>query len=718
MHIRISFSVLFLLCISCIYGQQSKMSMELCRLSQNKSTNHTQIGVLIQGNVAGVQRAVEQCGGHYKYHIGAISSVTIPADQLVRLASASFITRIEQGSIRLHPLNDTMVYLNNVVKVHNGVAPLSQAYDGKGIVCGFIDTGIDFTHPDFKDSLGKTRILYIWDQKMPIAANTPQPFNFGQEWTNIQIDSGKCTEVDTPYYGHGTRVAGTAAGNGRAVNRYAGVAPKADIIMVAVDFNNPGPTIADGAEYIFSKAKALGKPCVINCSLGSEMGSHDGTDLETKIIDSLVTAQPGRVFVGATGNSGNIAYHATNTLTNDSSFTWMRFNSNDTANGNTSMDVQIYGDSSSMKGLNFAIGADQVSPSYSFRGRTVFHSFSSQVGVMVYDTIFNNSNRVAVIQSYEQKKGNVYSIEYVVTPDSTYDNFRVITSGTGTFDAWCFQFFPGPLPSPVIYPPVGKCKLPDFDKTMETGFQCSPNVISVANYVNKNCFLAENDTVWCDTSFIFRPRRLAPSSGHGPTRTGLQKPDIAATGDYVISCMVMSQKQYFSPATQIGYGGMHLVGGGTSQSSPVITGIAALLLQQTPGATNLDIKTAITCSATQDVYTGSSLPDNKWGYGKANAFGAMTLCNPLATSELIKSTGNLEVWPNPFEESTTVSFEEIQGSAEFRVCDVLGREIIHFTVPEGTKSLTLPRSNMGSGIYFLTLDRKGMKSETRKIAVH
>jgi len=709
-------AILLLFCAPALFAQQSKMTMDLALLSTSRVHSSKALNVLIQGNPSEVKRAIESIGGYYRYHVGNISSVSVQSGRLSELASNPAIIRIERGSIHLHPLNDTMVYLNHVVEVHNGLAPLSQAYDGTGIVCGFIDTGIDFTHPDFKDSLGKSRIKFIWDQTFPNAPNTPQPYNYGQEWTNLQIDSGKCTHVDTANWGHGTRVAGTAAGNGLAVHRYGGVAPKADIIMVAVDFGNPGTTIADGADYIFAKAASMGKPCVINCSLGSEMGSHDATDLESTMIENLLNAQAGRVFCAATGNSGNIPYHLSNTLSGDTAFTWMRFNATDTANYNTAMDLQVYGDSASMTNLSFAIGADQVSPTYVYQGNSKFRKIPSQLGVVVVDSVCNNGSRVALIKSFEQKTGSTYSIEYLVIPDSTYFSFRLITAGSGQFDAWCFDFQLTGVPSAISYPAISKYKFPDFDKTLETGFQCSPHVISVANYVNKNCFTDVVDSVVCDTNPIFRPRRLAPASGHGPTRTGLQKPDIAATGDYVFSCLVLSMKQYFWNS-QLAKGGMHIAGGGTSQASPVISGIAALLLEQDPTLTHLQVKNAITCSAYQDVYTGNALPDNKWGYGKADAFHALIGCSPLSIPSPTVA-GELAVSPNPFDQYTIVTFTEIQGTADIRITDVLGREISRYVLPEGTKSLTLPRGNLISGIYFLTLDQTGKRSETKKIAIH
>src|SRR5690606_24930367 len=101
----------------------------------------------------------------------------------------------------------------------------------KGVILGFIDTGIDVFHPDFLDSLGNTRILAIWDQYN--ADNGSSAYGYGEVWDSSAINSGNCSHLDHGNTNHGTHVAGVAAGNGRAVNNYKGVAPDANIVMVA-----------------------------------------------------------------------------------------------------------------------------------------------------------------------------------------------------------------------------------------------------------------------------------------------------------------------------------------------------------------------------------------------------------------------------------------------------------------------------------------------------
>jgi subtilisin family serine protease len=129
----------------------------------------------------------------------------------------------------------------------------------------------------------------------PNAGNTPALYGYGQEFSKASIDAGNAsTHVDAT--AHGTHVAGIATANGDSLAPFKGAAPKSDIIAVSLDFNQSDDswlsTIADAVDYIFHKADSLNKPCVINISAGTYIGSHDGLDLQAQAIDNLVKAAP------------------------------------------------------------------------------------------------------------------------------------------------------------------------------------------------------------------------------------------------------------------------------------------------------------------------------------------------------------------------------------------------------------------------------------------
>ncbi|MBK7965308.1 MAG: S8 family serine peptidase [Bacteroidetes bacterium] len=308
-------------------SQQTKMSFRLMELMNDVEKANKEISILVKGEYSQIAPEIEKAGGTIKFHAGNICGATITASTLRFLQEIKSIERMEEGRVQVQTLNDKMLINNRIDLIHQGVSPLIQGYDGSNVIVGIIDTGLDFTHPDFKDSLGQSRVLWIWDHLLASSGNTPQPYNYGQQFSKADIDAGNATaHVDQT--AHGSHVTGIAVANGDTMIAFKGAAPKADIIAVSLNFNQGDDTwlssIADAVDYIFNKADSLNKPCVINISAGTYLGSHDGKDLQANAIDNLIQAKDGRMVVAAAGNAGNYPLHIQHQLNNDSSFTWYK----------------------------------------------------------------------------------------------------------------------------------------------------------------------------------------------------------------------------------------------------------------------------------------------------------------------------------------------------------------------------------------------------------
>lgn len=696
-----------LLIFSTAIFAQSKMNLSL--LLKNNSSSTELIDVFVKGDISAIEQITASVNGKIKYAYATIAAIKIPASALSTFAAHKKIQRIEAFPPRFKLMNDTMLLHNNVIPVHLGTSPLSQGYNGDGVIIGIIDSGIDFSHPDLQDSLGNTRIKYLWDQRLPLAANTPV-YGYGQEWDNTGIDGGlAAASTDIDWYGHGTHVAGIAAGNGLANGNYKGVAPKADIVFVAFDFYSYNPTLmTDAVDYIYNKATSLGKPCVINASLGDYYGSHDGLDLQAQLIKNMIDAQPGRAFVAAAGNAGDIPFHLGYTVTADTNFTFL-------SSPSGAQQFTLYADSSHFNNVSISIGVDQMNPVHVFRGRTPFHTIAAHLGVIINDTVYNGSNRIGIVQSYGDSSAGVYSLEFNIIPDSTTYDWRLISTGSGKFDVWNFNLKSSGLPSAATMPDSIYYKLPDLDQTMVSSFQCLDNVITVGNFTNRRSLLNYNSVMFIDPTRT--PGQRHPNSSSGPTRDGRTKPDIAAPGDFVMSCTLLSTL----PGDGILYpdafdpGGFHTLGGGTSAASPGVAGIAALYLQKNPSATAMDVKNAIINCTTTDGFTGA-VPNNQYGFGKANAFNALTGC---LTTEVPENDVNttLLIYPNPAIDGSAITID-IRGFQKNTKTSLLIYNAVGSLIKEEQVSgSSVELKRLASGLYFCKLVQDGRIIAIEKIII-
>jgi subtilisin family serine protease len=706
--------LLFAICIPMFSIAQEQWKIPLSLYSKLSKMNPADaVGILVEGSPIAVATAAKKHGGFLRYNQGTVCSVQLPSGNVIAFSKEPGIIRIGNDANN-QVLNDTMKLQSNVYPARSGMAPLTQGYSGSNIIVGLIDSGIDFNHPDFKDSAGNTRILKIWDQRDGNGPG-PGPWNYGTLWDSSQINAGLCTHDDLAFYGHGTGVSGLAAGDGSSVTAvdYSGVAPKADIIMVALDFNgsNSPVAVADAAAYIYQTAAALGRPCVINASVGDYLGSHDGQDLQALMIDTMLL-MPSRSFVCAIGNAGAEKIHVSYPLTViDTNFTWF-------VTGSGDIYVQTWADTNNFTAANFAIGCTKDG-SFIDKGRTGFSNFPANLSVMTTDSIMNsNGQRMATVLRYGSIQGSACSMEFLISPDSAAGyNYSLQMTGAGLFHCWSFDFYSNPLPSPLSYPKILFYKSPDTTHTVCSSFQCSDKTICVGNYCNRSSWMSYNGTRTYDPTVVGGD--IMWNSSVGPTRDGRVRPDITAPGANTISCGVISSMPgiILAGPQYVGVGGFHLAGGGSSASSPVVAGSVALYLERFPTANYWQIKTAVTSCAHTDNFTGIILPDNTWGYGKVDAFSMLTNC-ALNIPENNGSENSFQLFPNPVNGNASVQlqFNAMEEESVMEIYSVSGQVLFSQPIVKGATSVIIPQGLLSTGIYLVRMSNDHF-SNAQKLVV-
>jgi len=271
----------------------------------------------LQGYVVryGLERGVEELRPHgfVDTAYSGYATVWTTSAAVERLRDMGFTVyrpRVLRPLLDLSTVDIGVNLLNNVTGVN------AESVDGRGVLIAVVDTGVDLSHPAFKTSEGRNRILYVWDQT--INGKPPKGFSYGYECGPDEIQQETCPERD--FVGHGTIVASIAAGGVGGGWRLRGVAPGAELIVVKSGgpacggsrwfFDEKG--LIDGISYAVEKARSLGRRLVVVLSLGTNLGGHDGGEPLERMLEAW--AEEGVVFAVAAGNSGDEARHATGFL--------------------------------------------------------------------------------------------------------------------------------------------------------------------------------------------------------------------------------------------------------------------------------------------------------------------------------------------------------------------------------------------------------------------
>lgn len=491
------------------------------------------------------------------------------------------------------------------------------AYTGNGVVVGMIDVGVDFNHINFLDKDGNNRIVRAYlpgdhSGTAPVIDGNELP---GSEYTTPEQIQSLTTDDSTQM--HGTHTTGTAAGSYLA-NGYHGVATGAQLVVCAMpedsltDFN-----IANSIKYIFNYADEVGLPAVINMSIGSQDGAHDGTSPLCRLFDEM--SGPGRVCVVSAGNDGHMPISIRKKLTEGDSLATFLSNwySREPMRGYSSM----WSRSPNRHTVDIVI--------WDILADTLVHRLdvpreaeldSVYVVSSETDSVFSKYfiGELYFVCALEEGNGNFHSLvetDYKSLERSHYRIGIINKAPAGeTLMGWSGGM--------VVY---SRASLDGWTGGV-VGYGCtvsdlatSDKVVSVGAYCSNNTFMMMDGS----TKTISRcnPGEIAYFSGFGPDARNRMRPDLVAPGFEVASSVSRYVEAYKNPANIVDNvcvnGEYYPYGleGGTSMSTPVVSGAIALWLEIDPTLSPSNIKEIMAATCYNDSFVDVG-PAKKWGYGK------------------------------------------------------------------------------------------------------
>ncbi len=572
---------------------------------------------------------------------GGRATATVPVSALAALAARPDVQLITV-SRPLRPQLDKSVPQTGATWLRTESAGSFTGRTGDGVLIGFIDSGIDYDHPDFLDASGNSRVLAIWDQQT--TGTAPAAFGYGNECTQTDILAGTCSEVDdADREGHGTHVAGIAAGSGAAPDASGatylttGMAPGASIAVVKTDFTVNG-TI-DGLTYLFDLADSLDLPAVVNISLGTHLGAHGGTHPIEQEIDALVGAAPGRAVVVAAGNYAATPIHAEVHAVAAMSIVAPTFEVPRYTRTSGTDEVEITGYYPATDNLTVHLW----SPSglHYEKGLNPFPGLSGCVRDLTgADGAVTLCNKTSSVIGDGTTDNEIYVHIFdsdPATPPAQGTWTMALTgttvTGSGEVDFWMESTMDATFTSDV-----------DTSETLSQP-ATSAAAIAVGAYTSRWCWYAPSGDAY---SFDQTDEEgdITAFSSRGPTRDGRQKPDLAAPGQAILSSLAAEVLSSVSSAHTT-LDDNHQMMAGTSQAAPHVTGAVALLLEDDPTLSSTTIKSLLQSNAREDRWTDAyaapgflTTTNHTFGAGKLD-LGGWAWVDPYETNDTLATARDL-----------------------------------------------------------------------------
>lgn len=495
--------------------------------------------------------------------------VAIKVSELNKLDQLTKIQYVELPKV----LETTDYQSNNASCVQS--AWNTYGLSGEGTIIGFLDTGIDFTHPGFIDNNGQSRIQYIYDLQSDKV--------YSREDINNALKNNEPYDI-VPVQdlaGHGTHVAGIACAGGKiSFNNY-GVAYKSDIIMVKItregDINKALSTqLMRGLKFLIDKGYELNKPLIVNMSLSTNQGGHNGRSLLEKYIEIVSTVEKVTIVIAA-GNEGSAGHHVGGAVKPN-----VRIPIN-IASEETAISIEFYRtllNSFSMEIITpTGVSSQEIMLDQRYNER-----YLGGIKVVTYNMGASPVDRIGQI-NIRLTTSNVQLI-----PGEWTINLKSLNEYNGYYDMW--------LPISEGLNPQTRFLQPDVENTL--GIPATVDgVISVGSYSYIN-------------------NTLSPFSGRGVSRPGRdRKPDILAPGENILSTVV---------------GGGFDTKTGTSMAAPTVAGVCALLCEWgIVKGNDIYFYTGrlkyYLCRAAKRPINTLNYPDIAYGYGLTCADNVITLYN-------------------------------------------------------------------------------------------
>jgi len=468
---------------------------------------------------------------------------------------------------------------------------------GAGVVVGIVDFGGDFAHRNFRKANGKTRLIGIWDQSGATPAGGPVAYG---RWHAPSAINAALKQAD-PYAAlgyqpapgsHGTHVMDIAAGNGRGTGT-PGMAPDAELLFVQLGGTDipwegagaVGKSFGDSVQLLeavrFIFDQAGDRPCVVNLSLGTNGGPHDGSTLVEQGLDAMLREKPNRAVIIAASNAQDDGIHASGSVPNGGTFdlAWEVAATDVTGN-----EVEVWYPGAD----RFAV--ELVAPD----GAVLLRAEPGESRTLVRPN--HAGQPVAFVASRLNDPNNHdNTVGLFLSPTLPAGRWTLRLHGRavidGRFHAWIERDDSDQAHLNQSSFVAGR------DDTHTIGsISCGQETIVVGSYDAHKATLP-----------------LSWFSSAGPTRDGRQKPEVSAPGHGVLAANARS-------------GGGAVLMSGTSMASPAVAGITALVLAQAKGRNRKlavgQIRNLLTQTARRAPPAGTGW-DSRYGHGRIDARAAV-----------------------------------------------------------------------------------------------